>query len=280
MRIISTLALILLLFACGGGDKVKYNPKAAKINAKLGFGYMGQGILEVAEVKFKHATKLDAQLVSPYYGLGLLYEKQGKVKLAEIFFRDALKLDSSHPEANNNFGTFLCRQGRYKESEFHFRRAIKNKSYASPEKAYVNAGLCMKKIPNFSKARYYFRKGLELDPRQSKALFHMADLSYHEKKFLSARAFLDRFMEFKEISDEVLWLGIKIERALGDTQAARIYWHRLIKEFPQSKYSKALKKHRKKGKSRKIPRVKSPKTASTQGPKKKKNINEFLETVE
>lgn len=281
MRRSLILLLCLFLLSCGGdGEKVKYNPKAAKINAKLGFAYMRQGFYDVAQEKFNHAAKLDPSMVSPHYGMGLLFEKQGKIKLAEIYFRDALKLESDHPEANNNFGTFLCRQGRFKESEYHFRKAIKNRNYRSPEKAYVNAGLCMKKIPNFTKAAYYFRKGLELDPRQTVALYHMADLSYLEKKYLSARAFFDRYLEFKQVNADALWLGVKIERALGDQRSARKYLNRLLKEFPDSKYARLLNKQRKKSRyrPRKAPKN-APKTASTKG-EKKKNINDFLDIME
>jgi type IV pilus assembly protein PilF len=140
-------------------------------------------------------------------------------------------MDSS---AQNNFGSFLCRTGRYDEAEQHFRQALNNSLYVRPEVAYSNAGSCMMTAGNLDKAESYFRSALERNPRIPAALEGMAEISFQQQRYLPARAYLQRYEEVGELRAKGLWLGVRVERALGDEAAAQTYASRLRTTYPDS----------------------------------------------
>jgi type IV pilus assembly protein PilF len=112
--------------------------------------------------------------------------------------------------------------------------------YKTPEFAYTNAGVCALKIPDVAKAEEYFRQALKINPRFGDALFEMAQLNFNRTNYLPARAYLQRHMEVSQRTSASLWLGIRIERALGDTATADIYAKLLKTDFPNSKETELL----------------------------------------
>lgn len=247
MRWCGVFFIVLLLGACShakknSGEDTADPHKAAQINTELGFGYLRQGEVEIAISKFERAISYDATSVSAHYALGLAYEQQGKVGLAEEYFQRALKLDEQDSAANNNYGTFLCRQQRLLEAEKYFLAALKDPKYQTPELAYLNAALCVKKIPDYPKAEAYLKKVLELNPKVPVALYHMADIQYDKKNYLSARAYLQRYMELGSADARILWLGFEIEKRMGDSVQAKLFADKLLKEFPASQEAGKLKR--------------------------------------
>jgi type IV pilus assembly protein PilF len=89
-------------------------------------------------------------------------------------------------------------------------------------------------------AEKHFRQALAMSPRFAEALFQMADLEYEQKNYLSARAFLERYMEAGRTTPESLWLGVRIERGLGNTAVAYHYAQRLKSEYPNANQTKEL----------------------------------------
>ena len=246
MRCYSVFFIVLLLSACSYSKKnatEEADPlKAAQINTELGFGYLRQGEVEIAISKFERAISYQASSISAHYALGLAYEQQGKVGLAEEYFQRALKLDEQDSAANNNYGTFLCRQQRLLEAEKYFLAALKDPKYQTPELAYLNAALCVKKIPDHPKAEVYLKKVLDLNPKVPVALYHMADIQYAKQNYLSARAYLQRYMELGSADARVLWLGFEVEKRLGDAGQAKLLADKILKEFPASEEAQKLKK--------------------------------------
>lgn len=247
MRFYGVFFIVMLLGACSHAKKnasEEADPlKAAQINTELGFGYLRQGEVEIAISKFERAISYDATSISAHYALGLAYEQQGKVGLAEEYFQRALKLDEQDSAANNNYGTFLCRQQRLLEAEKYFLAALKDPKYQTPELAYLNAALCVKKIPDYPKAEVYLKKVLDLNPKVPVALYHMADIQYDKKNYLSARAYLQRFMELGSADARILWLGFEIEKRMGASAQAKLFADKLLKEFPVSQEAEKLKKN-------------------------------------
>jgi type IV pilus assembly protein PilF len=60
----------------------------------------------------------------------------------------------------------------------------------------------------------------------------MAKLSYSSGQYLSARAFIQRFLEVDNPSPELLNLGAQTEQALDNPAGAEEYHQRLRQEFP------------------------------------------------
>ena len=84
-------------------------------------------------------------------------------------------------------------------------------------------------------AESYFRSALENNPKIAVTLIQMAQLSYETPNYLSARAYLQRYLEVSSHTAKSLWLGINIERELGDKNALSSYTLLLKNKFPDSK---------------------------------------------
>jgi len=59
-------------------------------------------------------------------------------------------------------------------------------------------------------------------------------LKFTTEDFLSARAFLQRYLSSNIPTASVLYLGVRIEEELGDDRARTDYSNRILREFPES----------------------------------------------
>lgn len=209
------------------------NPKtAADLNAQLGLAYMEQGNNEEALQKLQHALELNPDSASANHYIAELYRKLGKYREAEEHYRKALSVTPADPMLLNNYGVFLCSRQRLDEALKKFLAAVKQPFYKTPEVAYNNAGLCALQVPDAAKAEEYFRSALRLNPRMPDALYELADLSFKQQKYLHARAFVQRYLAVAKPNPQILWLGVRVERKLGDEAAADGYARQLKERFP------------------------------------------------
>lgn len=232
---LSILVMVISLLGCSTTETtlMKSNPQtAAHLNAELGLAYMEQGNYQEAMKKLQHALELNPDSASANHYIAELYRKLGKNSEAERHYRKALSLTPSNPMLLNNYGVFLCSQHHLEEALKRFKEAVNQPFYKTPEVAYNNAGLCALQIPDEAKAEEYFRTALRLNPRMPDALYEMADLSFKQKKYLHARAFVQRYMDTAKPTPQILWLGIRVERKLGDKAAAGRYAKQLTEKFP------------------------------------------------
>jgi type IV pilus assembly protein PilF len=94
---------------------------------------------------------------------------------------------------------------------------------------------------NRVQAEEYFRKALQSNPEYAPALKEMLKLSYDNQQYMSARAFLERYMAVAKHTPETLWYAFQTERAMGNYQAADEYQEQLINNFPTSKEAQDIK---------------------------------------
>ena len=62
----------------------------------------------------------------------------------------------------------------------------------------------------------------------------MARLTFGANNYLSARAYLQRYSEVARHTPESLWLGIRVERILGDKNALASYGLSLKGNYPDA----------------------------------------------
>ena len=217
--------------------------EAAQINLQLGVGYLREGNLESAQVKLEKAVDQDPKLITAHTALALVYERLGDIEGAEREYRRAVDLDPRDPDALNYMASFLFRQpGRHTEAQNYYERALAvplSEQYANKAMIYTNAGVCAKRT-DLAQAEVYLRTALANDPRYAEALLQMADVTYERGNYLQSRAFLERYIAAARDSPAVLWLGVRVENALGDVNAAADYAARLKSEFPESVETRLL----------------------------------------
>jgi type IV pilus assembly protein PilF len=112
--------------------------------------------------------------------------------------------------------------------------------YRTPEVGYLNAANCAGNAGNLKAAEEHLRKALAVRPRFAEALYQMADLTYKQTDYLSARGFLERYLAVGRSNPATLWLGVRIERGLGNDTAAQNYAQRLKIEYPRAAQTKEL----------------------------------------
>jgi type IV pilus assembly protein PilF len=239
-------ALVLLAGCMTTGDERRSEAaaspeEAARINTDLGIGYLRQGRTDLALERLQRAVDQDRSYARAHASLAVVYQQLGESVDAERHFRTALRLTGRDPELQNTYGAFLCGEGRYREADEFFNRAADDRRYHTPAVALTNAGVCMRQQNDAARAEAYFRAALQRDPRFPDALLQLASLTLQGQNPFAARAFLERYFAVAPASAESLWLGVQLERTLGDERAARAYAGRLREDFADSPQAAELR---------------------------------------
>lgn len=214
--------------------------RAAEINLEIGLDYLRKGNLPQAKEKIDRALEQNPRNSKAHISAGMLYERLGQGEKAEAHFAKGIALDPSNPEIKNTFGAYLCQKGKYERGEKLALEAAGNPLYRTPEVGYLNAANCARNDGDLKRSEQALRKALAVRPKFSEALFQMADLSYKKTEYLVARGFLERYLEVGRTNAASLWLGVRIERGLGNTVAAQNYADRLKFEYPRAAQTKEL----------------------------------------
>jgi type IV pilus assembly protein PilF len=229
------LALLAVSSASQAEDDIKLSSKqkrdAAIANTQLGLAYMREGDLATARSKIERALEQDPNTATTQMAAGFLYDRLGDDKKADAYFQRALKLGKDDPMVMNNYAAFLCRKGDKKQGEAYFLQAAVSPLYRTPEVAYANAGRCARADGRPKDAEKYFREALAIKADQLDSLFEMASLYYEIGSYMQARAFLERYAASAPESAASLWLGYRIERALGDYEQAQRVAAKLKRDF-------------------------------------------------
>jgi type IV pilus assembly protein PilF len=98
----------------------------------------------------------------------------------------------------------------------------------------------MAQKPDYEQAEGFLRQALDRKPAYGEALIQMSLLKYRATEYLQARAFLQRFLSTNKSTPEVLYLGVQIEKALGDDRASTDYANQLLRDFPKSEQAKRV----------------------------------------
>lgn len=246
-RVFALLAILVLLLtsACQQNsasveNSAENRKRLAEINMQLGIQYLQEGEYQIAVEKLDKAIEADPSLVGAHNAMGLLRSKVGQNSQADASFKRALALDPDNSSVLNNYGQFLCKDGKYTEGQKMFLAAVADPLYRNPALAYNNAGTCAIDAGDLGAAEAHFRAALDIAPNLAPTLYQMAELSFDLKRYPQARGYLARFTENARHTAKSLWLGIRIERELGDKNAVSSYSLQLEKNFPDSPQAASL----------------------------------------
>lgn len=212
----------------------------ARAFTDLASAYFARAQYKVALDELRKAITADNRFGPAYNIYGLIYMELAEDKLAEENFRRAIELDRSDSEARNNFGWFLCTRGRYDEGLEQFSAALRNPLYTQPEQAMANAGLCAEKKGDLALAEANLLKSLKLQPDNPNTLLKLAGLRFRQGQLMEAQRLLGRHGELAVPTAESLWLGVRLERRLGDRPQEAAYGLQLRKRFPDSNEARLL----------------------------------------
>lgn len=214
----------------------------AKAHTDLASAYLELGNMGVALEEGRIALQADPGYAPAYNVLGLVNMDLKDNAAAEANFQRGLQLAPQDADLNHNYGWFLCQTGREDQSIQWFTNALRNPLYATPAKSWAAAGRCMTKR-NPTEAATYFERALRLDPNSLQALLPYAELLYRRGQLPEAKVLVTRFNRLvPDGTPESLWLGVRIERKLGDRLAEANLANQLRRRYAGSSQYQALQR--------------------------------------
>lgn len=243
-KLVLITALSLTAASCGllpSFKETMSSEEKASINLQMGLRYLDMGMLEIAKEKLETALKLDSSNAEVHNALAVFSERIRDYEAANDHYDSAIDKAPDNFSFKNNYGRFLCEQGKYEKGMKLLQQSLDLPLNNRTWFALTNMGLCHLKQNNSQLAEDYFRQALQVQPEYSPALLQMQRISYDKRQFMSARAFMERYLNVAKHTAETLYIAYQTERALGNAESAEDYKQQLLSAFPVSKEAQQLK---------------------------------------
>jgi len=242
---VKLLAVILggCLAACSHNSDFKKAPPAvaAATNMQLAIEYMKLGRLAASRDLMERALSQDPGNPDVQMTAGLVYERLNDMPKAERAYSSGYRLGKGDPNIQNTYAGFLCRTGKAVAGEKLFAEVARNPLYQTPEVAWVNAGVCVRGTGDVVDAERYFNRALAIHPNLPEAMLQLGNIAFDRGDAAQARDIVQRYLAVNAPTSEVLWLGFRAERKLGDATAAAGFARRVQTEFPASEQAQMMR---------------------------------------
>lgn len=208
--------------------------KRARIRLELASGYFEKGQTTVALDEIKQSLNADPQYGPAYVLRGLVYMRLNDNRLAEESFQRALRINARDGDALHNYGWFACQVERYTEAIGLFDRALALPNYGPTARTYLAKGICLMRMAKFQEAEDSFKHSYELDAGNPITGYNLAALLYKRGEYERAQFYIRRLNNSDLANAESLWLGIKIERRMGNADGVSQLARQLGQRFGAS----------------------------------------------
>lgn len=206
----------------------------ARIRLELAVGYFEQGKTTIALDELKKALSADPNFAEAYTLRGLVYMRLNDASLAEASFRRALVLKPGDANTLHNLGWMMCQQDRHAESMQFFDQALADPNYGDRAKTLMTKGLCQIRAKRPADAEASLMQSFQLDAGNPITEYNLGLLLYRRGDLTRAQFYIRRLNNSEWANAESLWLGIRIERKLGNEDAVQQLSVPLHKRFAQS----------------------------------------------
>ena len=208
--------------------------KRARLRTELATGYFEQGKTTVALDEIKQALAIDPTY-SPAYNLrGMVYMQLGEWSLAKESLVRATSVNPRDADAAHNLGWLQCQLKDYADAVRWFQRALAVPGYPSAVKTHLASGVCSARANDWPTAEASLTRAFELDPANPMVGYNLGQVLFRRGEHARAQFHLHRLNGSTQANAESLWLGIKIERQLGNALGVRNLSEQLRLKFPQS----------------------------------------------
>ena len=208
--------------------------RRAEVHTSLAGEYYQRGNFAVALAEARLAVREDPTYVAAYNMQALVYMELREDAQAREAFNQALKLKPNEPEVLNNFGWFLCLRNDSARGLELMEKATHDSLYPTPEKAYLSAGLCLRRLGRNPEAESYLRRAVQIRPELIGGLYNLAVITFERGATKDSENFLVRYMRLATPTHDALVLGVRIARANQDSAAEQSFLQQLRRRFPDS----------------------------------------------
>jgi type IV pilus assembly protein PilF len=214
---------------------------AAATNVQLAIEYMKLGKLATSRDFIERALIQDPGNPDVQMTAGLVYERLNDMPKAEHAYASGFRLGKGDPNIQNTYAGFLCRTGKAVAGEKLFAEVARSPLYQTPEVALINAGVCVRGTGDLVDAERYFNRALAIHPNLPEALLQLGNIAFDRGDAAQTRDIVQRYLAVNAPSPEVLWLGFRAERKLGDATTAAGFARRVQTEFPNSEQAQMMR---------------------------------------
>lgn len=207
----------------------------ARIRLELAVGYFEQGQTTIALDELKLALTTDPDYGDAYNLRGLVYMRLKDYPLAESSFRRALALKPGDPNTLHNLAWLMCQTDRHAESMQYFGQALADPAYTDRAKTLMTRGLCQMRANKPSDAEDSLLQSFQLDAGNPITEYNLALLMFQRSDLQRAQFYVRRLNNSEWANAESLWLGMRIERLLGNRDSVEQLAVPLQKRFGQSR---------------------------------------------
>jgi len=236
--------IMVVISACVSSKRPKQDlsdEQQAALYLKMGARYLEMDMLTIAKENLETAEEIDPDNANIHNALGALYERMNLLSEAREQYQVAIALDGTNFSTKNNYGRFLCDRGEYEAGIQLLNEVLAMPLNKRKWFAYTNVARCELRNGQQKEAEYNLRSALQINKNFVPALLEMQKISYHSEKYMSARAFLERYLGRAKHNADTLWYAVQTERALGDQKKAELYEDKLFSLFPMSKQARQLR---------------------------------------
>jgi type IV pilus assembly protein PilF len=218
------------------------NRTRARRYLTLAILYFNDGKTTVALDTLKQSIAADSAWFESYSLRGLIYTRLNDIPLAEDSFKRALVLNPAAASVQHNYGRMLCKQSRMSEALAMFGAALANPAYGDRAKTWMAQAECQLEAGQRAEAEKSFLKSYELDAANPFTGYNLALLLFQRGELQRSQFYTRRLNNSELANSESLWLGIKVERKLGNREAMTQLVTQLKKRFPQSRETLAFER--------------------------------------
>lgn len=209
--------------------------RRARIRLELAASYFQTGRATIALDEIKQVLALDPSNGDAYNMRGLIYMQLGEPDIADESFSKAQSLKPTDANIMHNHGWLLCQEKKYDAADRYFNQALVQRQYFQQAKTLMAQGLCHEAAGKPAEAEASLLKAYEYDAGNPVVSFNLAKLMNQRGDPRRAQFYIRRLNNGELANSESLFLGIQIEKALGDGASARSLAAQLQKRFPDSK---------------------------------------------
>lgn len=209
--------------------------KRARIRVELALGYFEQGKFNIALDEIKQAISADPTFSDAYSLRGLVYMRLNDFGFAEESFNKALSHKPRDANVLHNLGWLKCQQALYPQALKYFSQALADPLYGERAKTWMAQGLCQARAGMNAEAEASLLKSYEYDAGNPVTGYNLANLLFQREDLVRAQFYIRRLNNSDLANAESLWLGMKVEKRIGNVDALMQLATQLEKRFPQSR---------------------------------------------
>lgn len=213
---------------------------AAADNAELALEYMQEGNLQRAKEKLDKAIQENPANPNVHSVMALFYARINDHKRAEIEFHEAMRLAPNDPGQVLFYAVYLCDQHRVDEGITRMLQVARNPLYRTPEAALNDIGVCLATAHRDDEAESAFKRALAARADYAEAAYQLAAMQLAHGRALEARDLVQKFIGQYNATPELLLVGLRAARTLGDATGAARFTKMLRTEFPNSEQAHSL----------------------------------------